>query len=154
MAAVNFNEIQNAFIDALSFGDLPQSLKTDLLMAIPPGRDRSCAAVVSLLALWRNEWSKGGNNFDNAAIIEHVEESRELLIQQQEDKELIDETRISTLLADMIPDFKNGTYARIVEERNVYIATQMADFLTKRGKPVPEIITAYLSQHQSASKST
>jgi pheromone shutdown protein TraB len=152
MAAVNFNEIQNAFIDALSFGDLPQSVKTDLLMAVPPGHDRMCAAVISMLALWRNEWSKGGNNFDKAAIIEHVEESRELLIQQQEDKELIDETRISVLLSDMIPAFKNGTYMRIVEERNEYLAAQMADFLTKREKAVPQILTAYLSEHQDTSK--
>ena len=150
---VDFNQIQNAFIDALTIEDVENVIQKELLAAIPPGRDRVCAAVVNMISDWNKEWSGGEYNFDKTKIIQQVEESRALLARQEEDKELIDEARITSLLCDMTPEYKDGTYQRILNERELYLVTQMSEFLSRLGRAIPVIITEYISQLQTSSQS-
>jgi hypothetical protein len=148
---VDYNQIQNSFIDALTIEDVENIVQKELLSAIPPGRDRVCAAVVNMLAQWNKDWSLCEHNYEKAKIIQQVEESRTLLIRQEEEKELIDETRITSLLSDMIPQFRDGTYTRTINERELYLVTQMRDFLVQRGKSVPQAVTEYISRLQTDS---
>ncbi len=142
----DFNTVHNAFIDALSFDDIPQRLKTESLLAIPPGRDRINTAVVQLMNEWCTDWAKDDQNKQKSHLIQEVEEKRALLERGENQNGTIDEEKIRILLSDMVTGFKNGSYNQALEERNMYIVLRMTDYLNKIGKPTPEPFKSYFQE--------
>lgn len=152
MATVDYNQVLNAFIDALPFDKIPDNYKSDTSLTPLTGRDGVCAAVRTMTLEWQTLWNRSGANFDKITIIQKVEDSRDLLVRKEEEKALIDETHISELLSDMIPEFKDGTYFRLLAEREVFLVTQMAQFLQRVGIPIPETMTQYIARCGGASR--
>ena len=144
MATVDYNQVLNAFIDALPFDKIPRHYTNDTSLTPLKGRDGVCAAVKTITLEWQNVWGRSEKNFEKIKIIQKIEDTRELLIREEENKELIDETHIAQLLSDMIPEFNDGTYNRLLAEREIFLVTQMAQFLQQIGIPVPQIIKQYL----------
>ena len=148
MTSVGYNEVLNAFIDALPFNKIPNNYKSDTSLTPLTGRDGVCSAVRTMMLEWQTLWSRNGNNIEKMKVIQEVEDSRDLLIRREEQKELVDEVRIAQLLSDMIPEFKDGTYVRLIAQREVFLVTQMAQFLERAGVPIPEALTHYITQHE------
>lgn len=145
----DFNAVHNAFIDSLSFNDIPQQCKTPSLMALPPGQDRIRSATVQMINSWQNDWSNGAENEDKSKLISEVVEKRALIERTESQNGVLDETRIQSLLADMISGFNDASYQQALYERDIFVATRMADFLNRLGKPVPPAVTNYFSERVS-----
>jgi len=150
MATVDYNQVINAFIDAVPFGKIPNYYKNDNSLTPLTGRDSVCAAVRTMILEWQNLWNHNGANFEKITIIQKVDDARELMVRKEEEKALIDEMHICELLSDMIPEYKDGTYNRLLSERETFLVTRMAQFLVRAGVPVPETITQFITEHEGA----
>jgi len=152
MITVAYNQVLNAFIDTLPFEKIPNNFKNGSSLETLRGRDGVCAAVKIMTLEWEALWGRSEKNFEKIQITEHVEESRALLLRKEEEKEIIDETRMNQLLSDMVPKYKDGTYQRILAEREAFLVTQMSLFLQRLGIPVPQIINQYQTEHEGSRK--
>lgn len=150
MDAVGYNQVLNAFIDALPFDKIPAKYKNDTSLTHSAGRDGVCTAVRTMIFEWQNLWNHSAANFDKTKIVRMVENSRDELVRRVEKNQILDEMIINQLLSDMVPEYKDGTYYKLLTEREVFLVTQMSQFLTRMGIPVPEPITLYLSQREGA----
>ena len=146
---IDFNVVYNAFIDSLSFNDIPDQFKTGFVLSIPTGQDRITAAAAQMVESWRSQWAGNYQNIEKSNLIDEVAEKRERIEQKEADAETPTEIHIQTLLGDIIPGFKDGTYDRAVNERDLFVVTQMTDFLNNLSKPVPPAVTAYFSERLS-----
>jgi len=152
MVMTNYNQVLNGFIDALPFEKIPNNFKNGSSLETLKGRDGVCAAVKMMILEWEALWGRNSNNFEKIQIIQRVEESRALILRKEEEKEIIDETRMNQLLSDMIPEYRNGIYDRLLTEREVFLVHQMAQFLHQIGIPVPQTISQYLAEHDASRK--
>lgn len=147
MITVGYNQVLNSFIDALPFEKIPNTFKNESSLDTLKGRDGICAAVKAMTLEWETLWGRAANNFEKIQTVQKVEDARGLILRKEEEQEIIDEARMNGLLSDMIPEYKNGTYARILAERELYLVTQMDQFLQRLGIPVPQIIKQYITEH-------
>ncbi|HUD19017.1 MAG TPA: hypothetical protein VMR81_01040 [Patescibacteria group bacterium] len=144
---IDFNAVYNVFIDSLSFNDIPQQFKTELILSIPTGQDRIAAGAAQMVESWRNDWAKDYKNIEKSNLIDDVADKRVRI--EQKETEAPEEIHIQRLLEDIIPGFKDGTYQQALDERDMYVVTQMADFLGRIGKPVPHAVTTFFNERLS-----
>jgi len=143
---ISFNTVLNAFIDSLTFADIPQRLKTESLLSAPPGRDRVNTAVLKLISEWHTAWAGDVANLQKIKLIGEVEEKRALIERHESENGNLDEARVGVLLSDMVMGFKDGTYKRALEERDMFVVVKMSEFLNKATKQIPEAIQLYFQE--------
>jgi len=139
----SFNAALNAFIDSLTFDDIPEACKTDAVLAAPPGRDRINTAVQLLMNEWEMIWGGDASNTNKMELLWEVAEKRAYIEANKTENGITDATNIERLLSDMVPGFKDGAYSKALEERNLFVVTKMAGFLNKLDKLIPPAIQQY-----------
>jgi len=143
MTTIDYNQVLNAFIDCVPFNQISEEYKKPLPSDLYSKLDDRIAAVYRMIRVWQRDWDGTEKNEQKRAVIHEVEGVRDLIVRREE-KELIDDEHINLLLSDILPDYQNGTYQRIIIERQQYVVSQMIQFLQEKKLPVPQILFDYL----------
>lgn len=145
MITIDYNQVLNSFIDSVPFNQISEEYKKPLPSDLYSKLDDRIAAVYRMIRVWQREWESTENNAQKRAVIHEVEGVRDLIVGQESKKELIDDERINLLLSDILPDYQNGTYQRIIVERQQYFVSRMIQFLQEKKLPIPQILYDYHS---------